>query len=57
MILYPLEINESYLHVKYGPSRMKNEGVIPKILGNIQICRESLYMGYIAPDVHLQQLN
>ena len=29
--------------MKYGPARIKNEGVIAKILRNIQICIGSLY--------------
>ena len=38
---------ETHIHAKCGPSGMKNEGVMVKTLGNIQICRHSLYIGYI----------
>ena len=44
--IYPLQINEIYLHAKSEPSRMKKDEVIAKILGTSKF-RESLYKGYI----------
>ena len=32
-MIYPLQINESYLHAKFEPTRMKNDKVMAKILG------------------------